>query len=173
MRPSLPLPITMDASRSCSSSRRRTAGLSLYDVSSLSDAATDSGTAATSWTSARAAVTPASPSSSIASTSPLVTVVPSLIFISLRIPAAGAGTSSTTLSVSRSTRFSSRATASPGFLCQPTSVASVTDSGSCGTLISIVICLSSCCRQPAWTCLPLSGGPVQPQPAPVVAVNVT
>src|SRR5690606_17272475 len=46
--------------------------------------------------------------------------------------------SSTTLSVSRSTRFSSRRTGSPGFLCQLTRVASVTDSGSCGTLTSML-----------------------------------
>ena len=45
--------------------------------------------------------------------------------------------SSTTLSVSMSIRFSSRLTASPSFLCQVTSVASETDSDSCGTLTSI------------------------------------
>src|SRR5687768_15933703 len=55
------------------------------------------------------------------------------------MPDDGAGTSSTTLSVSRSTRFSSRPTLSPGCLCHETSVASVTDSGSCGTLTSILI----------------------------------
>src|SRR6056297_1464916 len=59
-----------------------------------------------------------------------------------RIPSAGAGTSSTTLSVSRSTRFSSRAMASPGFLCHLATVASETDSGKLGTLISILI---DCC----------------------------
>ena len=58
------------------------------------------------------------------------------------MPAIGAGTSRTTLSVSKSTRFSSRATASPGCLCHPTSVASATDSGSCGTRTSIVMILS-------------------------------
>ena len=58
--------------------------------------------------------------------------------ISLMTPSAGAGTSSTTLSVSRSTRFSSRRTASPAFLCQATSVASATDSGNCGTLTSML-----------------------------------
>ena len=52
-------------------------------------------------------------------------------------PTRGAGSSSTTLSVSMSIRFSSRLTASPAFLCQLTSVASATDSGSCGTLTSI------------------------------------
>ena len=52
--------------------------------------------------------------------------------ISVSTPASGAGNSSTTLSVSMSIRFSSRATASPAFLCQVTSVASATDSDSCG-----------------------------------------
>src|SRR5262249_61364837 len=42
----------------------------------------------------------------------------------------------TTLSVSMSIRFSSRLTASPSFLCQASSVASETDSESCGTLTS-------------------------------------
>src|SRR5690606_18978377 len=58
--------------------------------------------------------------------------------ISFKTPSLGAGTSSTTLSVSKSTRFSSRRTSSPAFLCQLTSVASVTDSGSCGTLTSML-----------------------------------
>ena len=60
----------------------------------------------------------------------------SATFSSLSTPLAGAGTSSTTLSVSRSTRFSSRLTASPGCLRHATSVASATDSGSCGTRTS-------------------------------------
>jgi hypothetical protein len=68
-----------------------------------------------------------------------VTVDPSGLVISASTPSEGAGSSSTTLSVSTSIRFSSRATASPGFLCQLTSVASATDSGSCGTLTSILM----------------------------------
>src|SRR5690606_19884447 len=52
-------------------------------------------------------------------------------------PATGAGNSSTTLSVSMSMRFSSRATASPAFLCHCSRVASATDSDSCGTLTSM------------------------------------
>jgi hypothetical protein len=81
----------------------------------------------------------AAPASMMASSWSLVTVVPAGTFTSFSTPATGAGTSSTTLSVSRSARFSSRATASPGFLCQVTSVASATDSGSLGTLISVLI----------------------------------
>ena len=51
-------------------------------------------------------------------------------------PSAGAGTSSTTLSVSISIRISSIADASPGFFFHCSSVASATDSDSCGTLTS-------------------------------------
>src|SRR4029453_18095777 len=50
-----------------------------------------------------------------------------------------AGSSSTTLSVSMSIRFSSRWTRSPSFLCQSRSVASATDSESCGTFTSMII----------------------------------
>src|SRR6201985_2335221 len=54
-------------------------------------------------------------------------------------PAAGAGTSTVTLSVSSSRIGSSRATVSPSFLNQRATVASVTDSPIAGTLISMVI----------------------------------
>src|ERR1700759_4062255 len=54
-------------------------------------------------------------------------------------PAAGAGTSTVTLSVSSSRIGSSRATLSPSFLNQRATVASVTDSPIAGTLISMVI----------------------------------
>src|SRR6185503_5273601 len=78
------------------------------------------------------------PSVSIwAMTSLLVTVPPSPLMIFTITPESGAGVSSTTLSVSMSTRFSSRFTNSPAFLCQVRSVASATDSESCGTLTSM------------------------------------
>jgi hypothetical protein len=67
----------------------------------------------------------------------LFTVSPTWWRISFSTPSTGAGTSSTTLSVSRSTRFSSRFTASPAFLCQVAMVASETDSGRTGTLSSM------------------------------------
>jgi hypothetical protein len=51
----------------------------------------------------------------------------------------GAGSSSTTLSVSMSIRFWSRATASPSLTCQADSVASATDSDSWGTLTSMIM----------------------------------
>src|SRR5439155_17984478 len=76
-----------------------------------------------------------------AMTSCAPTVAPSDLRISVTIPEAGAGNSSTILSVSTSTRFSSRLTASPAFLCQLTSVASVIDSGRTGTLTSMSISL--------------------------------
>src|SRR3970040_1352056 len=82
---------------------------------------------------------PAAPASTIARSCSLVTVAPTSNLISLSTPSTGDGTSSTTLSVSRSTRFSSRLTASPGFLCHVAMVASETDSGRTGTLISVLM----------------------------------
>jgi hypothetical protein len=58
-----------------------------------------------------------------------------------RTPAAGAGTSIVTLSVSSSTSGSSTATASPGCLNHLPMVASVTDSPSVGTRISAMTIL--------------------------------
>src|SRR5215470_3059805 len=72
----------------------------------------------------------------VAITSPAFTVPPSPFTIFDSTPSAGAGSSSTTLSVSMSIRFSSRLTASPSFLRQASRVASATDSDSCGTLTS-------------------------------------
>ena len=84
-----------------------------------------------------AAATP--PSSMIASNCWLVTVAPSANLISLSTPSTGDGTSNTTLSVSRSSRFSSRLSASPAFLCQVAMVARDTDSGRTGTLTSVAM----------------------------------
>src|SRR5207249_4109474 len=90
---------------------------------------------------AAAAAAPAAPAfpsvSIVAMTSPALTVPPSPLMIFESTPSAGAGSSSTTLSVSMSIRFSSRLTASPTFLCHASKVASATDSESCGTLISM------------------------------------
>src|SRR4051812_14201102 len=78
------------------------------------------------------------------SRAPTATVSPSLAAMSDSTPAAGAGTSIVTLSVSSSTNGSSTATASPGFLNHLPMVASVTDSPSVGTRISaITFCLSA------------------------------
>src|SRR5436190_18163248 len=78
------------------------------------------------------------PSVSIfAITSSAMQLSPSFLMTWARTPAAGAGTSRTTLSVSISTRISSSSTACPGFLRHCRSVASATDSESCGTFTSI------------------------------------
>src|SRR5215510_7387900 len=79
------------------------------------------------------------PSSMRPSRAPTATVEPSLAAMSDRTPAAGAGTSMVTLSVSSSTTGSSAATASPGCLNQRPIVASVTDSPRVGTRISAMI----------------------------------
>src|SRR6185437_5813640 len=86
-----------------------------------------------------AAPLPAAPSSITANRSPLFTVAPAATFNSRSTPFTGACTSSVTLSVSRSARFSSRVMLSPEDFRQATSVASATDSGSCGTRISTVM----------------------------------
>ena len=96
------------------------------------------GAGAAAFAGAAAGAATAFPSVSIvAITSPAFTVPPSPLTIFASTPSAGAGSSSTTLSVSMSIRFSSRFTASPTFLCQASRVASATDSDSCGTLTSM------------------------------------
>src|SRR5437763_7849688 len=70
---------------------------------------------------------------------PTFTVSPGLAEISASTPADGAGTSTVTLSVSSSTRGSSAFTASPSCLNHCATVASVTDSPSCGTRISFAM----------------------------------
>jgi len=91
---------------------------------------------ATDTPGAKAALALASVSM-VAMISCATTVDPSALVIFTMTPSAGAGNSSTTLSVSTSTRFSSRLTASPSFLCHDSRVASDTDSDSCGTFTSI------------------------------------
>ena len=67
-----------------------------------------------------------SPAEMVASRASAPTVSPSAATISPRVPAAGAGTSTVTLSVSSSHSISSCATESPGFLNQVATVASDT-----------------------------------------------
>ena len=127
MRPSRPDPATAAGSTWFSSTRRRAAGPSFAaDAAGATVAATGADFALFELL---AGATTAAPSSKIASRSPLFTVAPGCTLNSLITPAAGAGTSSTTLSVSRSARLSSRLTASPGCLRQATNTASATDSG--------------------------------------------
>src|SRR5436190_5902031 len=86
----------------------------------------------------------------LAITSSAMQLSPSFLMIWASTPAAGAGTSRTTLSVSISTRISSSSTACPGFLRHCRRVASATDSDSCGTFTSINAIsfplLFLCCR---------------------------
>ncbi|CRZ60584.1 Uncharacterised protein [Vibrio cholerae] len=144
IRPPTPEPLTWFASKLCSASRRRTAGLSASLLSSVSDALwrlSGDGSVASgvSWVGSPATA----PGFKRASSCLESTVAPSCSKIASRTPASGAGTSSTTLSVSISTITSSRATMSPGFLCHVATVASATDSGKSGTRISMVIMVSS------------------------------
>ena len=81
----------------------------------------------------------AAPSPITPSTAPTATVAPSLTRISESTPATLAFTSSVVLSVSISTKGSSTVTASPAFLSHFATVASVTDSPSAGTLISVAM----------------------------------
>src|SRR5688572_18341056 len=149
MRPSLPVAGIFAGSRFFSSTMRRTDGASLSpSVFAGAAAATGlacAGAAAAGLAGAALGAAAAAPSSSTARTWPLVTDVPATILSSFNTPLTGAGTSSTTLSVSRSARFSSRLTLWPTCLCQVTSVASATDSGSWGTLISMAMMLCSSC----------------------------
>src|SRR6185369_8474879 len=140
MRPSRPVAGIFDGSNCFSSTMRRTEGASLplsFAAAAGAATAADLAAAGAGAGAAFAGAAAAAPSSSTASTWPLVTEVPATMRNSLSTPVTGAGTSSTTLSVSRSARFSSRVTAWPTCLCQVTSVASATDSGSWGTLISM------------------------------------
>src|SRR5574337_379264 len=145
-RPSRPVPVTLAGSMSCSVATRRPAGerssappgalLSAFGCPALAGAGVlASGFDASCGASLAGAA--AAPSSMIAMTCSPFTVSPTSCLISFSTPSTGEGTSSTTLSVSRSTRFSSRATASPAFLCQLAMVASETDSGRTGTLSSM------------------------------------
>ena len=125
-RPPLPVPLMLAASRPFSANKRRTDGLSASDSAPLSAAAAATG-----------AATATAPATNLAIACSAKTVAPSSKRISDRTPALGATTSSTTLSVSISTRFWSCSTASPTFTCHVAIVASATDSGNTGTLISV------------------------------------
>src|SRR3984893_16549183 len=148
-RPSLPEPGTVDAPMPVSAESLRTDGASGASAGGVSAAAV--GAAAAGGGGAAEAVglagavaglaaAPAAPSLICPSNAPTATVSPSLAAISLNVPAEGAGTSIVTLSVSSSTNGSSTATASPAFLNQRPMVASVTDSPSVGTRISVMAC---------------------------------
>src|SRR5215831_20241583 len=145
MRPSGPVPGTDSGAMPDSALRRRTEGASgISAAGTFGACGAGAGTAfdgeaafagsADLLTLARAP----SPWLICPSSAPTATVSPSLARISDRMPAAGAGTSIVTFSVSSSTRGSSTATRSPACLNHFPMVASVTDSPSVGTRISVM-----------------------------------
>src|SRR6185437_2961485 len=142
MRPSRPLPLIeliSSASRFACAARLRAAGImAVVDAMAGAGCALDgTGKAgAASAVAVEVVLAAVASVSMMAMISPPATVAPSPLMIFANNPVAGAGNSSTTLSVSISIRFSSRATRSPSFLCQETSVASATDSDNIGTLTS-------------------------------------
>src|SRR6187399_746900 len=143
-RPSLPEPGTVAASMPLSVDSLRTDGASGASEATAfgAGAAAGGGAAgAAALAGAAAGLAPAAPSVICPSSAPTATVSPSLAAISPSTPAEGAGTSMVTLSVSSSTSGSSTATASPAFLNQRPMVASVTDSPSVGTRISVMVSL--------------------------------
>src|SRR5450755_3799488 len=144
-RPSLPEPGTVEASTPLSADSRRTDGASGASAGTVFGAATTTaaggGADAAGLAGAAAGFAAATaPSLICPSRAPTATVSPSAALISPSVPAEGAGTSIVTLSVSSSTKGSSTATASPAFLNQRPMVASVTDSPSVGTRISVIVC---------------------------------
>src|SRR5438132_3203355 len=147
-RPSLPEPGTVAASMPLSADILRTDGASgasdggAFTATGAAAAAAAAGAgfaASLAGTGAAAGLAPPAPSEICPSKAPTATVSPSLATISPSVPADGAGTSMVTLSVSSSTSGSSTATASPAFLNQRPMVASVTDSPSVGTRISVIV----------------------------------
>ncbi|TLD47709.1 MAG: hypothetical protein FAZ92_00005 [Accumulibacter sp.] len=142
-RPPRPLPATSPTATPFSSRILRAAGNATPAApatgAGLASARAGAAAAAAGGAAAAATVPACAAVSMRAITSPATTVSPSPLTISTNTPLSGAGSSRTTLSVSMSIRFSSRATASPAFLCHETSVASATDSESCGTLTSMIM----------------------------------
>src|SRR5947209_7113154 len=144
-RPSLPEPSSLVGSMPVSAAILRTEGASGAPAAVAFGGGTGAGLGLASaagtgagFVAAGLAGAPA-PSLISPSSAPTATVSPSLAEISPSVPAAGAGTSIVTLSVSSSTSGSSTATGSPGFLNHLPMVASVTDSPSVGTRISAMV----------------------------------
>src|SRR5690606_32926518 len=147
-RPSLPVPRIAPGSRPCSASSALTAGpwrsasadSPAFALAVSSDFSSCAGFPAAACGLPLSACSAGAPPSSItARESPSCTVSPAPWLILPSVPSWGAGTSRTTFSVSSSTSVSSRRTKSPSFLCHSSTVASETDSGRVGTLISLGI----------------------------------
>src|ERR1700733_7707988 len=168
-RPSLPEPGTVAASMPLSTESLRTDGASGASAGGTlavgaGAAGAGAGAAALAGAAAGFAAAPAAPSLICPSSAPTATVSPSLAMMSPSVPADGAGTSMVTLSVSSSTNGSSTATASPAFLNQRPMVASVTDSPSVGTRISVMVCFLSQSFSVVLRCEPRRGEPRRTQP---------
>ena len=149
-RPSLPEPETDAGSTPLSAASLETAGPLASAVTGFAGAAAGAGfegsadlagSAALAGSAGLAAgfAAAAPPSAIEPSSAPTPTVSPSLASCASSTPAAGAGTSIVTLSVSSSTSGSSAATLSPTFLNQRPIVASVADSPRVGTRISVAM----------------------------------
>jgi hypothetical protein len=135
-RPSLPVPATAAGSTPDSAASLRTEGAC---GPSAFFAGAGAALASAFGVGFAAALAPPAPSLIEPSRAPTETVSPSLAAIDASTPLTGAGTSTVTLSVSSSTSGSSTATVSPACLYQRPMVASVTDSPSVGTRISIAM----------------------------------
>src|SRR6266436_693404 len=140
MRPSRPVPTTCEAARPASASRLAAAGIgaAAFAAAACAKAPAAKAPGAAASAAGLPAAALAEAGSIIAITSPATTVLPSGLTICASVPAAGAGTSRTTLSVSTSINTSSSSTRSPAFFFHCSSVASETDSDSCGTLTSTI-----------------------------------
>ena len=153
-RPSRPVPATEAVERPLSAAMRCADGMAgASDFAAGTGAGAGAGAAAfgASAFAAGLAAAPALPSAIAPSKAPTTTVSPALTEMDSSAPSAGAGTSTVTLSVSSSSSGSSRLTASPSFLNQRATVASVTDSPIAGTLISVLMnAFRPACRAPSF-----------------------
>src|SRR6185437_65905 len=132
-RPSLPVPAIAPASSPLSSTSLRTAGPERSSwLAAAAGAGFASAVAGAIFGTDAGFAAAALPSAIWPRIAPTFTVAPSATAISSSVPATGALISSVTLSVSISTSGSSMATASPAFLSQRPTLASVTDSPSAG-----------------------------------------
>ena len=148
-RPSLPVPTTEPTAMPLSAMSLAAAGMATPAMEpALGAGAAAAGEAAAGAAAGAGPAAMPTPAGSMRAIScSAITVAPSATRISASMPADGAGTSSTTLSVSISIRISSAATMSPAFFFHCSMVASATDSESWGTLTStIAMVFLSVCR---------------------------
>src|SRR4029079_5672842 len=141
--PCRPVPLTFDGSTPLSAAIFRTEGGTGISGDFCGAAGAGFETSAGFAAGAEALGAAQAPSLIWPSSAPTATVSPFFTATSDNTPAAGAGTSSVTLSVSSSTNGSSTATASPGCLNHFPTVASVTDSPRVGTRMSAMSRLPS------------------------------